>query len=107
RDTLAARIWPGQDPIGERVEQGFPASPGVWREVVGVVADMKFEGIEEGITMQVYMPYAQETTADFTLLARTPGDPRSIASAVRAAVASVNRDMPLARLGAVGISLPQ
>jgi putative ABC transport system permease protein len=104
-ETLASRIWPGQDPIGKRVKQGFPANPGAWLEVVGVVADLKFEGIVEGITMQVYMPYAQHSTSDFTLLARTAVDPRSLASAVQEAVGSVNRDMPLAGLGPMEVML--
>jgi putative ABC transport system permease protein len=104
-ETLASRIWPGQDPIGKRVKQGWPETEGDRREVVGVVADMKFEGIIEGVAMQVYMPLAQRTASDFTLLVRTAGDPGSVASAVRAAVASVNRDMPLAGLGPMDIVL--
>jgi putative ABC transport system permease protein len=106
-ETLASRVWPGQDPIGKRLKQGFPANPGEWREVVGVVADMKFEGIVEGITMQMYMPYAQQTTTGFTLLVRTAVEPRAVASAVQAAVASVNRDMPLAGLGPMDVVLDE
>ena len=102
-ETLASRVWPGQDPIGKRIEQGWPQDPGPWREVVGVVADMRFEGITEGITMQVYLPFAQETTADFTLLARTAVEPGSVAPALREAVGSVNRDMPLAGLGPLDV----
>jgi putative ABC transport system permease protein len=104
-ETLASRIWPGQDPIGKRLKQGWPETESDQREVVGVVADMKFEGIIEGAAMQVYMPLAQRTASDFTLLVRTAGDPRSVASAVQAAVASVNRDMPLAGLGPMDIVL--
>jgi putative ABC transport system permease protein len=97
-ESLAARIWPGQDPVGKRLKQGWPEGPGTWREVVGVVADMKFQGIVEGISMQVYMPFAQEPPGDFALLVRTDVEPQSIAGAVRDAVASVDRDMPLAGL---------
>jgi putative ABC transport system permease protein len=104
-ETLASRIWPGEDPIGKRLKQGWPETPNEWREVVGVVADMKFEGIVEGTTMQVYMPFVQNTTSGFTLLVRTAGDPRSVASAVQSAVASVNRDMPLAGLGPLDVVL--
>jgi putative ABC transport system permease protein len=60
---------------------------------------MKFEGIVEGQTLQVYMPMAQHATSDFTLLVRTAVEPGSVTSAVRAAVASVSRDLPLAGLG--------
>jgi len=98
-EALASRMWPGQDPIGRRVKQGWPENPGDWMEVVGVVADMRFEGIVEGQTLQVYMPMAQHATSDFTLLVRTAVEPGSVTSAVRAAVASVSRDLPLAGLG--------
>jgi putative ABC transport system permease protein len=98
-ETLASRTWPGQDPIGKRIKQGWPENPGEWRDVVGVVADIRFDGVIEEITMQVYMPFAQQPPGDFALLVRTTVDPRSIAGAAEAAVAAVNRDMPLARLG--------
>jgi len=106
-ERLATRVWPGQDPIGKRLKQGFPESPGDWLEVVGVVADMKFEGIVEGITMQVYMPMAQHPFEGFTLLARTAVDPKSIVSSVREAVRSVNRDLPLAGLGPMNAMLDE
>src|SRR6185295_8718196 len=37
-ETLARRIWPGESPIGKRLKQGFPETPGTWREVVGIAA---------------------------------------------------------------------
>src|SRR5437773_12290261 len=82
-ETLAARIWPGQDPIGKRIAQGWPERHSGWREVVGVVTDMKFEGIIEPTAMQLYMPLAQEATSEYTLIARTAADPRSIATTLQ------------------------
>ena len=38
-ETLARRIWPGEDPIGKRLKNGFPESKMPWREVIGVVND--------------------------------------------------------------------
>ena len=104
-EALASRIWPGQDPIGKRVKQGFPESPGEWREVVGVVGDIRFDGIQPEVALQVYMPYAQRVTTDFTLLARTAGDPRALVTAVRTAVSSVSPDLPLAGLGPMEVVL--
>jgi putative ABC transport system permease protein len=98
-ETLASHSWPGEDPIGKQIKQGWPEGAGAWREVVGVVADIRFEGVIDGVRMQVYMPFAQEPPGDFSLLVRTAVDPRSIAGAAQDAVASVNRDMPLAAVG--------
>ena len=97
-ETLADRIWPGEDPIGKRLKQGWPERPGEWREVVGVVGDIKFEGVTLPTTMQVYLPFAQDPPADFAMLVRTAVDPASLATAVQDAVGSVNRDMPVAHL---------
>jgi putative ABC transport system permease protein len=104
-ESLASRIWPGQDPIGKRLKQGWPESPGDWRDVVGVVGDMKFEGIVEGVTMQVYLPFAQQPTSDYALFVRTGVEPRALAAPVQDAVASVGRDMPLAGLGPMALVL--
>ncbi len=97
-ETLADRIWPGENPIGKRLKQGWPERPGDWREVVGVVADMKFNGLTYSTPMQVYMPFAQDPPDSFTLLVRTTVDPASLALPVQRAVADVNRDMPVANL---------
>jgi putative ABC transport system permease protein len=94
-EALASRMWPGADPIGKYVKQGWPEGPGTWRQVVGVIADIKFEGVTDGATMQLYMPFAQDPPGDFTVALRTAVDPASMRSAVEGVVASVNRDMPV------------
>ena len=97
-ETLAHRIWPGENPIGKHVKQGWPERPGTWREVVGVVADVKFEGLTEDTTMQVYMPFAQDPPGDFTVLVRTAVAPGSIVSAVEGVIASMSHDMPVSEV---------
>jgi putative ABC transport system permease protein len=95
-ETLASHIWPGQDPIGKHVKQGWPESPGDWREVVGVVADVRFEGVTEPATMQMYLPMEQDPSNEFFLAVRAAVDPASLAAGVGEIVGSVNRDMPIA-----------
>jgi putative ABC transport system permease protein len=97
-EALAARIWPGQDPIGKHLKQGWPEGKGVWREVVGLVADIKFEGLTERTTLQVYFPFAQDPPADFWIVVRTAVDPASLSTALTSTVGAVNRDMPVAGL---------
>jgi len=96
--ALAARMWPGEDPIGKRIAQGWPERHQAWSEVVGVVADMKFEGIAEAAGMALYMPFGQQPAASYLLVARTIVDPRSIVPAIQQAAGGVNPDMPLARI---------
>jgi len=47
-ETLAGRLWPGENPVGKRLKQGWPETPeriSPWRQIVGVVSDVKMNGI--------------------------------------------------------------
>src|SRR4029079_17542327 len=91
---LASHIWPGENPIGQRLKQGWPESPGTWREVVGVVADVKFEGVAERTPMQVYMPMAQETPRDVAIVVRSGVTPESLQAPIESIVHAMDRDLP-------------
>jgi putative ABC transport system permease protein len=94
-ETLATRLWPGESAIGKLVKQGWPETPGTWREVVGVVADVKFEGVTVKTPMQVYLPLTQESSRALAIVARTPTEPAAITAAVRAAVHTLDKDLPI------------
>jgi putative ABC transport system permease protein len=94
-ETLARRLWPGEAAVGKRIKQGWPESPGTWREVVGVVADVKFEGVAEETPAQVYLPLVQEPTTTFAIVIRTQVDPAALTPAVEAAVGQLDKDLPL------------
>ncbi len=95
-ETLAKRLWPGEDPIGKRLKQGWPEQPGTWREVVGVVADVKLEGVDQDTPMQAFLPLRQEASRSAAIVARTTIEPMSAAAAVEAAVQSLDKDLPVA-----------
>jgi putative ABC transport system permease protein len=94
-ETLARLIWPGEDPIGKRLKQGFPEDPNPWREVIGVVANVKLYGAEFGAPRQVYLPLAQASQSSVSLIARTTGDPLQAAAAVERTVRAVEKDAPV------------
>ena len=94
-EALVRRMWPGDNPIGKRLKQGWPESPGTWREVVGVAADVKFEGIDELTPMQVYIPYPQEPTTNVAVVVRTTTEPASVAAPIEAVAHSLDRDVPI------------
>ena len=93
-ETLARRIWPGEKPLGKRLKQGFPETPGTWREVVGVVADVKHDGLSEQTPMQVYMPFPQVPSSDLALVMRT-APILSLRAPVEAVVHALDRDLPV------------
>ncbi|HEX8838531.1 MAG TPA: ABC transporter permease [Candidatus Acidoferrum sp.] len=97
--TLAQRYWPGEDPVGKRIKTGGlerPKNP--WLEVVGVVGDMKFNSLETPADPTLYQPYQQAPWSAMYLVFRGMQDPRNLVAPVRAAVWSLDKDLPVARV---------
>jgi predicted permease len=93
-EAMARWLWPGQDPIGQRLIIGFFPDK-VW-EVVGVVKDVRERGLAKEGTASLYMPYAQNPPPFGTLVVRTRTSlPATLSSAVTAAVHEIDRDQPV------------
>ena len=97
-DAMARKFWPGESAVGKRLTLTF--YPGVSREVVGVVADVKLRGLarREPIAA-LYVPHSQMPRTGQWLLVRTGPDPSSLARAVESAVHSLDPDQPVVALG--------
>ena len=92
----AARIWPGENPIGKRARRGNDREP--FAEVIGVVADTHTAmGVDP--PLMVYRSYWKThnsgTTANFSLVIRTSQDAVSIAKAVRNTIWSIDSELPV------------
>jgi predicted permease len=98
-EALMRRYWPHADPIGKRITFSSLTAPNPqWITVVGVVGHTLHTGFDDDRSrVQVYFPLAQAPRVGFLGYAvRTAGDPMAAAGAVRAAVRSVDADLPLA-----------
>jgi putative ABC transport system permease protein len=93
--TMARRFWNDGDPIGKRFLWGHPGKDEKWITIVGVVADNKLYGLDNPARLEVYSPYRQRPSADMSLVVRSAVDPASLTSAVRAAVATIDKDQPI------------
>jgi len=93
--TMARRFWNDGDPIGKRFLWGHPGKDEKWITIVGVVADTKLYGLDNPARLEVYSPYRQRPSADMNLVVRSAVDPASLTSAVRAAVATIDKDQPI------------
>jgi putative ABC transport system permease protein len=93
-ETLAKRYWPNEDAIGKRITLAF-AGPPVVREIVGVVGDVRREGLDRAPLPGVYLPHAQTPTGAITFTVRTSGDAMAAARAVRKEIAALLPAMPV------------
>jgi putative ABC transport system permease protein len=93
-DALAARFFPDQDPLGQRLDFGDATKKGYW-EIVGVVGNVRHEGLEEKIEPEVYVAHAKSPWRSMTLVVRTLNDPAQIVSAVQNELRSIDRDQPI------------
>jgi putative ABC transport system permease protein len=93
-EAMARRYWPGEDPIGKRLNIGDPEKT-PWITVIGVVRDARTGGLDKEPYPQMYVPSAQFPYRAMTFVARTSGDPTSIAPALRHELAALDKDLPL------------
>jgi putative ABC transport system permease protein len=88
-ETAARRWWPGQDPIGKVIGQALAGPGGIDSAfVVGVVGDVRYQGLDSLPRAEIYMSYYQALFYyRMMLFIRTRGDPLVLAGPARAALA--------------------
>ena len=96
-EKTAQHFWPGQDPIGKRLKPGSSTSNTPWREVIGIVKDVRQNDLIAPPKMQMYLNYRQlKNIPANALVVRTNIDPMSLAGSVRNAIWSVDKDQAVA-----------
>jgi predicted permease len=102
-EEMARLYWNGRDPIGGRLKiGGDPKRPFV--TVVGVVADVRHNGITDVVKEKFYVPHTQWNTAvgfpirGMTLVIRAGGDPWALVGPTRQAVRSLDPSLPVANV---------
>jgi putative ABC transport system permease protein len=90
-ETMARRFWPDEDPLGKRLR--IANNP--WRTVVGVVADVKNDGLSAEPKPEMFYPLLQSPLPFMTLVVRTDTDPKTLAAAVGREVRAVDADEPV------------
>jgi predicted permease len=93
-EDLAKRLFPNEDAVGKLVTIQMGHRPP--SEVIGVVREVKHAGLDAGEHVTAYWPFPEQTFPYMTLVLRTDVEPLSVVPAVRQAVASVDKDQPIA-----------
>ena len=91
-EAMARRLWSEQDPVNRRFKLGPPSSDTPWFTVVGVVRDMRRQGLEIDPVPQMFEPLAQNPSRRATLLVRTSDEPLKIAGTLQATIRRVEND---------------
>jgi predicted permease len=107
---LATKYWAKSDPIGQEISINRGRT---WHPVVGIVADVKQNGLQYDFSDEIYLPFSAQPAGDIRVLVRTNADPQGLAPALRAAVRELDDKQPvsevqtLERLRGISLSEPR
>jgi putative ABC transport system permease protein len=109
-EEMVKRYWPNADPIGKRITFNEPERDSVinWITVVGVVGHTKHEGLDAENRVQLYHPYRRGggfLGGGMGFAVRTTGDPNRMVPAVRAAIHSVDQEVPVANVATMDANI--
>jgi putative ABC transport system permease protein len=103
--SMAARHWPGRDPIGHRFRAGGDGAP--WVTVVGVSGDVIHHWFVRRNAPTFYRPYDQDPRLEMGFAARTTGDPAALARPLRLALRDLAPDVPVVGVGTMRAAMAQ
>jgi len=96
-EAAARQYWPNEDAMGKQVKLEDGSAP-VWRQVIGVVRDVRQDSLVTAGRPEVYAPLLQAPVPYLVLTVRTQVEPATLTAAVRRAVMAVDKDEPLFRI---------
>jgi putative ABC transport system permease protein len=93
-EALARQYFPGEDPLGQKISIDMKEQSD-FSEIIGVVADVKREGLDKTPRAMSYWPHAELPFSSMMLAVRTEGDPIAKVAAIRDIVHRMDSDLPL------------
>jgi len=94
-ESCSRTVFPNQDPIGKHIQLGGRHDDKEWMTIIGIVGDIRQYGFDRPSNMETYVPQAQNMDYDFSVAARTTGDPRLMEQTVRQAFLSADDTQPV------------
>ncbi len=92
---MAEMYWPGASPLDARLRVAGGITQGAWFRIVGVVENVRHVSLTREAVPEMYYSYAQAPVGNFSVVVRTAADPAAIVPAVRLALRSVDRRLPM------------
>jgi putative ABC transport system permease protein len=103
-EAMAAKMWPGEDPVGKRFTVGVPmkAEDVSWTKVVGVVGGVRQTALNADSGMEMYLPFSQAPGPQVGFVVKSQagsgGEPLALAGSAREVVTSLNPELPLSNI---------
>ena len=94
-EVFAHRYFPNEDPLGKKLVFSFPSNPGVPREIVGIVGDVRDASVSEEPGPMMYVPFDQAPLWGGEAVVRTTLSAGSVAATIRHEVDEIDKDLPV------------
>ena len=92
-ETMARQLAPNNEEVlGKRIKHGFKRPVA---EVVGVIGDVKYAGLDQQTKPEMYVPFAQRSWPFMRIVARTKSDPSLVVGPIREALKGIDKDQPI------------
>ena len=96
--SLARRLFPNSSAVGRRLKLVNPEQTPDWREIVGVVGDIKYSGLDDPGESAIYTPFAQTPFLWSYFMVRTNSSPMNVSASLQRAVSAVDENLTAARI---------
>jgi putative ABC transport system permease protein len=93
--VLAARFFPGEDAVGQRIRMGATQP---WITIIGVIGDVKHAALDEELQPELYMNHMQGSLVSPYIALRTSTEASTMMEMVRAEALAIDRDLPVYRM---------
>jgi putative ABC transport system permease protein len=97
-DTFARQFFPGENPIGKRIEPGISTwdnEDSTMREIIGVVADIHNRALNTDPKPVYYLPQSQVPFNELTMVVKTSGDPHALIISMTREVEAMDSELPV------------
>jgi predicted permease len=94
-ERMAEDLWPGEDPIGQRVRTGGLTSTTPWITVIGVAGRVKQYTLDSDSRIAMYLPHTQYPTRAMNVVLKSDVAPEGLTAAVREALGAFDPDLPM------------